>query len=69
MVMLMLMCPVWHYTIDAKKSGEVIQQIEPLYVIPMHFRTEAHKDETYEKLTTLEAFLKEYGTTPTPVAK
>ena len=67
-----LMVPVGGiYTIDAKTAVAVIQQIEPLYVIPMHYKTAAHSSQGAEdeKWTMLDAFLKEYGSTPTPVAK
>lgn len=65
-----LLCPVGgHFTIDPKTAVKVIQQIEPLYIIPMHFKTPAHNQEQFEKIQPLEAFLKEYGASPAPVAK
>ena len=48
------------YTINAEQASEVISQIEPSYVIPMHFKTKSHS-ATYEKLGTLQDFLKEFG--------
>ena len=44
-------------TINAEQASEVISQIEPSYVIPMHFKTKSHS-ATYEKLGTLQDFLK-----------
>ena len=48
------------YTIDAEKAGEVISQIEPSFVIPMHYKTEKHS-AAFEKVQPLEVFLKEFG--------
>ncbi len=49
------------YTLDAKKAVEVISQIEPRMVIPMHYR---HPDLKFE-LDDLEKFIKEIGVVPT----
>ncbi len=49
------------YTIDAKKAVEVISQIEPRIVIPMHYKT---KDIKYD-LDPIDKFIKEIGLTPT----
>lgn len=49
------------YTLDAKKAVEVISQIEPRIVIPMHYKT---KDLKYD-LDPIEKFIKELGLTPT----
>lgn len=49
------------YTIDAKKAVEVISQIEPRIVIPMHYKT---KDVKYD-LDPIDKFIKEFGLTPT----
>ena len=49
------------YTIDAKKAVEVISQIEPRIVIPMHYKT---KDLKYD-LDPIDKFVKELGLTPT----
>lgn len=57
-----LLIPVGgHYTLDAKKAVEVISQIEPRMVIPMHYR---HPDLKFE-LDDLEKFIKEIGVVPT----
>lgn len=59
-----LLCPVGgHFTIDPQQAVKVIQQLEPLYVIPMHFRTEKHNAD-FAQMATLEDFLKAYGMQP-----
>jgi L-ascorbate metabolism protein UlaG (beta-lactamase superfamily) len=64
-----LLCPVGgFYTIDPKIAVKVIQQLEPYYVIPMHYKTSQHAD-TFKDVKTLEDFLKEYGSSPAPQAK
>jgi len=63
-----LLCPVGGvYTIDAKTAIEVIQAIDPYYVIPMHYKTAAHDASTYGSLQTVEDFVKAYGVTSEPV--
>lgn len=49
------------YTLDAKKAVEVISQIEPRIVIPMHYKT---KDSKLD-IDGVEKFVKEIGLTPT----
>ncbi len=49
------------YTLDAKLAVEVISQIEPRMVIPMHYR---HPDLKFE-LDDLDKFIKELGIKPT----
>ncbi len=44
-------------TIDAAKAAEVVRQLEPKAVIPMHYKTEALKRE----LEPVDSFLKEMG--------
>ena len=51
------------YTLDAKKAVEVIAQIEPRIVIPMHYRTPDSQKEQLE-LDDVEKFVKELGLTP-----
>jgi len=46
------------YTIDAKQAIEVINQIEPRIVIPMHYRT---SKAGLKEIDTLENFKKEFG--------
>jgi len=49
------------YTLDAKKAVEVISQIEPRIVIPMHYKTKDLKIDLDE----IDKFIKELGLTPT----
>ena len=49
------------YTLDAKKAVEVISQIEPRIVIPMHYQVEGLKFD----LEPLDKFIKEIGIKPT----
>jgi L-ascorbate metabolism protein UlaG (beta-lactamase superfamily) len=48
------------YTLDAKKAVEVVSQIEPRIVIPMHYKTEGVKME----IDGVEKFIKELGLKP-----
>lgn len=48
------------YTLDAKKAVEVISQIEPRIVIPMHYKTKDSKID----LEGVEKFIKELGLAP-----
>lgn len=59
-----LLCPVGgHFTIDPKEAMAVIQQIEPSYIVPMHYKTDKHS-EMFAEVQPLESFLKEYGSQP-----
>ena len=49
------------YTIDYKRAGEVVHQIEPKVIIPMHFFTQGLNKEVFGQLSTVEPFLKEIG--------
>lgn len=49
------------YTLDAKKAVEVISQIEPRIVIPMHYQT---KDLKMDGLDSIDKFVKELGIEP-----
>jgi L-ascorbate metabolism protein UlaG (beta-lactamase superfamily) len=49
------------FTLDAKGAAEVVTQIGPKIVIPMHYKTPKHKEENFEKLESVEPFLKEMG--------
>jgi L-ascorbate metabolism protein UlaG (beta-lactamase superfamily) len=61
-----LLCPVGgEFTIDPDQAMDVIQEIEPYYVIPMHYRTDKHA-EAYSKLKSVEEFEKVFGVTPEP---
>lgn len=50
-------------TIDPSKASEVISLIEPLLVVPMHYKTPVEK----AKLQTVDKFLKEMGLDPMPL--
>jgi len=49
------------YTLDAKKAVEVISQIEPRIVIPMHYKV----DNLNIDIDALDKFIKEIGIEPT----
>ena len=49
------------HTIDAKKAMEVISQIEPRIIIPMHYKMEGSNVEGIDDLT---KFIKEIGMAP-----
>ncbi|MFA6514016.1 MAG: MBL fold metallo-hydrolase [Patescibacteria group bacterium] len=49
------------YTLDAKGAVEVISQIEPRIVIPMHYKTADSKMD----IDTIDKFIKELGLKPT----
>lgn len=48
------------YTIDAKKAVEVISQIEPRIVIPMHYKS----DKSTVEIDGVDKFIKELGIKP-----
>lgn len=50
-----------HYTISAKQASELIQEIEPSIVIPMHYGRDALNQKLFSELTPLSAFLKIIG--------
>ena len=55
------------YTIDPEEAVKVIAQIEPSYVVPMHYKTERHNPKDFGELKTLKDFLEVMGaenTTP-----
>lgn len=57
-----LMIPVGgKYTLDAKRAVEVISQIEPRIVIPMHYKVDGL---AYEDFDSIEKFIKEIGVEP-----
>jgi len=49
------------YTLDAQKAVEVISQIEPRIIIPMHYKTKDLKID----IETVDKFIKELGLAPT----
>jgi len=61
-----LMIPVGgKYTLDAKKAVEVVSQIEPRIIIPMHYKFPGVKAD----LDDIEKFIKELGIKPTEEEK
>jgi L-ascorbate metabolism protein UlaG (beta-lactamase superfamily) len=53
------------YTLDGKKAAEVVSQIEPRIVIPMHYKIDGLKLD----IETAEKFIKEIGIKPTEEEK
>lgn len=49
------------YTIDSKTAAEVVRQIDPWVVIPMHYRQAGINPDLESKLQPVEDFLKEMG--------
>jgi L-ascorbate metabolism protein UlaG (beta-lactamase superfamily) len=61
-----LMIPVGgKYTLDAKKAVEVIAQLEPRIIIPMHYKIPGLKVD----IEKVDIFIKELGLTPTKEEK
>jgi L-ascorbate metabolism protein UlaG (beta-lactamase superfamily) len=46
-----------HYTINSAEAAEVVKQIDPSIVIPMHYATDAHSAELREQLEPVDTFL------------
>lgn len=62
----LLMIPVGgNYTIDYKEAVEVVSQIEPKIIIPMHYKIEGLKVD----IDSSDKFIKEIGLTPEKVDK
>lgn len=56
-----LLVPVGgHYTLDAERAAEVIAQLEPRIIVPMHYQTPAYKSPD-TPLDPVEKFLHEMG--------
>lgn len=49
------------YTIDPKEAVEVINQVEPRIVIPMHYKAPGMDEKIFGKLATVDDFLNEIG--------
>lgn len=49
------------YTIDAKSASEVVSQIEPKIIIPMHYNSSELNQKNLSALAPLDNFLKEMG--------
>ncbi|MDA3839551.1 MAG: MBL fold metallo-hydrolase [Patescibacteria group bacterium] len=60
-----LLIPVGgRYTLDAKKAVEVISQIEPRIVIPMHYKVKG-MSANFKDIDGVDKFIKEIGIKPT----
>lgn len=58
-----LMIPVGgKFSLNPQEATELISKIEPLLVIPMHFKAEGINEEHFRELSPLEKFLSEFGT-------
>lgn len=55
------------YTIDHKAAVKIINELDPFYVIPMHYRSDEHSSEQFAQMGTLDDFFKEYGVAKQPV--
>jgi len=59
-----LMIPVGGvYTIGPSEASEIVRDIEPSYILPMHYYVEGMNKETFGKIEPVETFLKEVGLT------
>lgn len=58
----LLLVPVGgHFTINPEIASEVISQIEPSYVIPMHYKTKNHSSDMFADVKPLDSFLEAMG--------
>lgn len=65
-----VLCPVGGvFTINPTQAVETINQLEPTYAIPMHYKTAGHDEKVFGDLQPLSSFLHEYGMEPQPQAK
>lgn len=57
-----LMVPVGgEYTIGPKEAAAIVSEIDPYFILPMHFQAPYLDAETFAKLEAVESFLKEMG--------
>lgn len=49
------------YTINAEQAAKVVNQLQPAYVIPMHFKTPEHDPKVFGELDEIGKFLREMG--------
>lgn len=57
-----LLIPVGgHFTIDAETAVKTITELDPFYVIPVHYRTDEHNLDVFGDMQPLKKFLDEYG--------
>jgi L-ascorbate metabolism protein UlaG (beta-lactamase superfamily) len=50
-----------HYTIGPKVAAEVMSQLQPSIVVPMHYRTKKHDQKAFSSVLGLSDFLEEVG--------
>lgn len=55
------------FTIDSATAVKVLTDLDPTYVIPMHYRTPEHNLDLFSELQTLQDFLNEYGVVKEPI--
>ncbi|MFH1971815.1 MAG: MBL fold metallo-hydrolase [Patescibacteria group bacterium] len=59
-----LMIPVGGvYTIGPSQASEIVRDIEPPFVLPMHYLVDGMNKETFGKMEPVETFLKDVGLT------
>lgn len=57
-----LLIPVGgHFTISAEEANQVVVQLEPRVVVPMHYNHPGLNQANFSKLSALDVFLKEIG--------
>ena len=57
-----LMIPIGgEYTIDSQKAAEMVRNIEPKVIIPMHYFIRGMNKDVFGKLTGVDTFLSEVG--------
>ncbi|PIV62347.1 hypothetical protein COS12_02755, partial [Candidatus Roizmanbacteria bacterium CG01_land_8_20_14_3_00_33_9] len=57
-----LMVPVGgRFTLDANEAIELIKELEPSIVIPMHYNTSKLNQDNFKELVGVEEFLKKIG--------
>ncbi len=54
------------FTINPEQAVKTINELNPSYVIPMHYRTDEHH-ENFNELKTVQDFLNEYGIVKKPI--
>lgn len=57
------------YTIDAGEASEVVSQLEPRVVIPMHYNIPGLAPQTFGKLAPVDEFVEEMGLEPARLEK
>lgn len=57
-----LLIPVGgEFTIGPKRAVEVVRQLEPKLVVPMHYKTKRHDPKKFAKILPVDDFLKQIG--------